>query len=486
MDLSLQLQVQDQDLEEFPDNPENTPPSPEQKYTLFKKKKKKRKDHRERSKKPPHTPETQEAKPPSPTDGIPCLLDIQTAPTPELVYALSRNRRRYRDDRPSQRRRQEPCSHFRIKPETNGCHGRASCKARVSTRQNDQTPHNYRQKFGEDYPRQRRSQTRPRRERETGNPLEMVNPPSHFQRREERMPRGTSPQSRRLDGSHQEITTEHDHITNFKLTLDHLTREWYNNTGRKKTTWKSLTTEFSRYFSTQGKSIRNLHFRWNRFKFNPATDDIEEFICNVQECAAQLNYSDEATMNMIKSCMPKFVYAALYEKETLEAVIEMVINLFAREIEEEQPKTVAPATPFSMVQDNAGPLQDQISKLTDALCNINVTRPFKPYITHRGRGRGRGRGKTTRGRGQPFQFQGKGSMTFPKPTTRGRGHGRGRGKYDKNPTQKKPRVAPKAKDMDKERCHFCKQLGHWERDCPEKKKTGDAKAYDEWVLVRGF
>ena len=32
------------------------------------------------------------------------------------------------------------------------------------------------------------------------------------------------------------ITTEHDCITNFKLTLDHLAREWYNNTGRKKTT----------------------------------------------------------------------------------------------------------------------------------------------------------------------------------------------------------------------------------------------------------
>ena len=278
------------------------------------------------------------------------------------------------------------------------------------------------------------------------------------------------------------ITAEHDRILNFKLTLDHLAREWYNNTGRKKETWKSLTTEFSRYFSTQGKSIRNLHFRWNRFKFDPATDDIEEFIRNVQECAAQLNYSEEATMNMIKSCMPKSVYVALYEKDTLEAVVEMVINLFAKEIEEELPKTAAPSTPFAMVQDNTTPLQEQISKLTDALCNIDVTRPFKPYIAPRGRGRGRGRGKPSRGRGQAFQFQGRGNMTFPKTPARGRGCGRGRGKYDKSPTQRKPRVAPKAKDMDKERCHFCRQLGHWERDCPDKKKPADGiKAYDEWI-----
>ena len=134
MDLSLQLQVQDQDLEEFPDNPENTPPSPEQKYPTFKKKKKKRRDHRERSKEHPHTPKTQEAQPQNPIATIPCLLDIQTAPTPDLLYALSQNRRRYRDDRPSQRRREEPHSHSRIKPETNGCHGRASCQTRVSTR----------------------------------------------------------------------------------------------------------------------------------------------------------------------------------------------------------------------------------------------------------------------------------------------------------------------------------------------------------------
>ena len=181
--------------------------------------------------------------------------------------------------------------------------------------------------------------------------------------------------------------------------------------------------------------------------------------------------------------MPKSVYAELYEKDTLEGVIDMVINLFAKEIEEEEPaKAPAPATPFSSLQDSTGPLQDQISKLTDALYNIDVTKPFKPYIAPRGRGRGRGRGKAPRGRGQPFQFQGKGNMTFPKPMTRGRGRGRGRGKYDKSPTQRKPRVAPRAKDMDKERCHFCKQLGHWERDCPDKKKPADGiKAYDEWI-----
>ena len=36
------------------------------------------------------------------------------------------------------------------------------------------------------------------------------------------------------------------------------------------------------------------------FKFNPQTDDIEEFVRNVQETATQLNYGNEAVANMIK------------------------------------------------------------------------------------------------------------------------------------------------------------------------------------------
>ena len=208
------------------------------------------------------------------------------------------------------------------------------------------------------------------------------------------MPRSPSPQSRRLDGSHQDNHRTQPHYK-FQVNPRPPRKGVVQQHRKKEDELEKPHNRIQQVLLHSGKSIRNLHFRWNRFKFDPATDDIEEFIRNVQECIAQLNYSDEATMNMIKSCMPKSVYAALYEKETLEVVIEMVINLFAREIEEEQPNTVAPATPFSMVQDNTSPLQDQISKLTDALCNIDVTRPFKPYITPRGRGRGRAHSKST-------------------------------------------------------------------------------------------
>ena len=73
-------------------------------------------------------------------------------------------------------------------------------------------------------------------------------------------------------------------VRNFKLTLDHLAREWYDNADSKGD-YEKLKGDFSRHFSTQGKSVRNLHARWNSFTFDPNTDDIEVFLRNVQETA---------------------------------------------------------------------------------------------------------------------------------------------------------------------------------------------------------
>ena len=28
----------------------------------------------------------------------------------------------------------------------------------------------------------------------------------------------------------------------------------------------------------------------------------------------------------------------------------------------------------------------------------------------------------------------------------------------------------KTKDVDKDRCRYCREIGHWERECPQKKK----------------
>ena len=179
------------------------------------------------------------------------------------------------------------------------------------------------------------------------------------------------------------ITKEEDKVTNFKLTLDHFAWEWYNDTGTDIDKWETLIHEFSRYFSTQGKSMRNLHSRWKKFEFNPDTDDIEEFVRNVQECAHQLNYDDAAIMNMIKSCMPMSIYGSLYEKTTLASVITMVKDLYAKGPDgvRSEAATAAAPTPFSQIK--GAPLEATLNKLTDALYKLDA-KPFKPYIAPRG------------------------------------------------------------------------------------------------------
>ena len=48
---------------------------------------------------------------------------------------------------------------------------------------------------------------------------------------------------------------------NFKHTLDHLAREWYDSLTFP-IVWNDLQQRFSWYFSTQGRSIKHLHDKW--------------------------------------------------------------------------------------------------------------------------------------------------------------------------------------------------------------------------------
>ena len=80
---------------------------------------------------------------------------------------------------------------------------------------------------------------------------------------------------------------------NFKHTLDHLAREWYDSLTFP-ITWNDLQQRFSRYFSTQGQSLKHLHDKWRNFSFTQGQDDIEAYIRDVKEAAQQLNYNDDA------------------------------------------------------------------------------------------------------------------------------------------------------------------------------------------------
>ena len=268
-------------------------------------------------------------------------------------------------------------------------------------------------------------------------------------------------------------------IKNFRLTLDHHAREWYD-TADCKTSWKKLKLGFSRYFSTQGRSMKNLLKRWKEFTFNPETDDIEIFVRDVQETAKQLKYDDEATANMIKINMPMEMYTSLYDEEDLDKIITKVKDIYAKPFKKGQAAAststagVPSATPFSLMTDQYMYLQGANGD--------NKQKPFKPYVTPQGRGRGRGRGGRGRGRGgrgrgatqeNKFQGVGRGQFTF-RGNWQPRGsnyRGRGGQKFDKSPNVRKARVNTRTPNQDRDRCNKCHELGHWAKDCPQNQQN---------------
>ena len=120
-----------------------------------------------------------------------------------------------------------------------------------------------------------------------------------------------------------------DFITKFKHTLNHLAREWYHSLdldqfGRD---WNWFTTHFSRYFSTQGRNIKHLHERWRTFSFDPANDDIKEYIRDVKEAAKQLGHGDDAVINLLKATMPTELYGTLYGHNNLPQLCTMLKDI---------------------------------------------------------------------------------------------------------------------------------------------------------------
>ena len=113
---------------------------------------------------------------------------------------------------------------------------------------------------------------------------------------------------------------------NFKHTLNHLAREWYDSLTFP-IAWNDLQQRFSQCFSTQGRSIKHLHDKWQNFSFTPGQDDTEAYIRDVKEAAHQLNYNDDAVLHLIKATMPLEIYSTLYNQNDLNTVITMVRHL---------------------------------------------------------------------------------------------------------------------------------------------------------------
>ena len=300
-----------------------------------------------------------------------------------------------------------------------------------------------------------------------------------------------------------------DFIENFKHTLQHLAREWYHglDLNQFRGNWCEFTTHFSKYFSTQGRNIKHLHERWRTFSFDPATDDIEEYIRDVREAAKQLGHGDDAVLNLLKATMPTELYGTLYGHNNLCDVMTMLKDIYAKKPQNNAAAATGAAqgatAPFTHIrsptrgapkaQSNAS-LEDRILQLTETLYRIDMNgkpprKPFKPFITqprrrfkpnrnghdgHFNPSQGRSFQQNQRGKQQGF----KGRFKFKRPF----------GKFDKSPNTKCPRVSGRPFNKDKIRCFRCKEFGHMQKDCPEQNRppqedTSGPKKFEDYTYT---
>ena len=144
--------------------------------------------------------------------------------------------------------------------------------------------------------------------------------------------------------------------------------------------------------------------------FTPATNDVEVFLRDLQECAKQLNYDDQVVITTIRAAMPQEVYGALYKMTDLSEVIDFCKNYYAKSPKERlkaQSTAKLDASPFKKIQEESPPdIATMLNKLTESLNKMDFTqKPYKPTLYPSGRGRGRGRGGRFQGRRSPGNQQ---------------------------------------------------------------------------------
>ena len=296
-----------------------------------------------------------------------------------------------------------------------------------------------------------------------------------------------------------------DHyITKFKHTLNHLAREWYHSLDldQFRGDWNQFTTHFSRYFSTQGRNIKHLHERWRTFSFDPANDDIEEYIRDVKEATKQLGHGDDTVINLLKATMPTELYGTLYGHNNLPQLCTMLKDIYAH-----KPQAAASSTattpgasaPFTMIK--ASPrtpeptLEDNLTHLMDTLYRMDIDsktpkKPFKSFITPPCR---RFRGSFDKGRGGKGGWFGQfGQSDRGNRFTSNRGRFRPRRpfvKFDKSPNNKRPRVLGKTINKDKVRCYKCRDFGHYRDECtvddrkPKQDDTNSPKRFEDYTYT---
>ena len=102
----------------------------------------------------------------------------------------------------------------------------------------------------------------------------------------------------------------------FKMTLTDLARAWLER--ETFTSPADLKEKFLRDFSPYGQTHRQWIAKWGALKFNPETDNIDEFIAHFEDLASLNNIQDDYKLHAFKIAMPREVELHLNRSNNLQ------------------------------------------------------------------------------------------------------------------------------------------------------------------------
>ena len=137
------------------------------------------------------------------------------------------------------------------------------------------------------------------------------------------------------------ITSDEDQKRRFLETLAEKARRWastinidelksyrYDEKELKEEKEKTFKWLFIKRFAKEGRMTHAAFEAWKNLKFDPAKDDVEEFMTTIKNLAATLAFNEEAQVMAIKSNMPRDVYGLCMQYQKLEELKKFLIELF--------------------------------------------------------------------------------------------------------------------------------------------------------------
>ena len=91
---------------------------------------------------------------------------------------------------------------------------------------------------------------------------------------------------------------------------------------------KSLKHLFLTRFAVQGRMPEALYAEWQNLSYDPAKDDIEDFVRDVKKLAEQLGYGDTAALMAVRGALPLDLQNLTVNMNDLETIKKLLIKIF--------------------------------------------------------------------------------------------------------------------------------------------------------------